>query len=59
MASVFKRGRDKGRKGTCWYFSYEENGKRKTKKGFSDKRATEDLAREVDNSSQADQRRSS
>ena len=45
MASIFKRGRDKGRKGTCWFVSYDdESGKRRTKKGFTDKGLTEQLA---------------
>ncbi len=49
MASVFKKGRDKGRKGASWYFSYDdENGVRRTRKGFTEKRATENLAREVE-----------
>lgn len=49
MASVFKRSRDKGRRRSSWYISYDdEYGKRKTKKGFTDKRATEDLALELE-----------
>lgn len=49
MASVFKKGRDKNRKGSCWYFSYDdENGKRCTKRGFTEKRATEQLALETE-----------
>lgn len=49
MASVFKRGRDKQRRGSSWYISYDdENGKRRTRKGFTDKRATEQLALEIE-----------
>ncbi len=49
MASVFKKGRDKNRKRSCWYFSYnDENGSRRTRKGFTDKRATEELALECE-----------
>lgn len=44
MASVFKRGRDKNRRGACWYISYDdESGKRRTKK-----RATEQFAGELE-----------
>ena len=49
MPSVFKRGRDKGKRNAVWYFSYDdENGRRKTKKGFTDKQSTEQLARELE-----------
>ncbi len=49
MASVFKRKRDKTRRRSCWYISYDdENGIRRTKKGFTDKRSTEDLALEIE-----------
>ncbi len=45
MASIFKRGRDKGKKGVCWCISYDdEHGKRRTRKGFTDKGLTEQLA---------------
>ena len=38
MASVFKRGRDKGKKGASWYFEYrDEFGKKRMRKGFTDK----------------------
>lgn len=38
MASVYKKKRDRNKKGSCWYFTYtDENGKRKTEKGFTDK----------------------
>ena len=49
MASVFKRKRDKARRGSYWYFSYQdERGRRKTKRGFTDKKATEELANETE-----------
>ena len=49
MASVFKRGRDKKRRGSFWYVSFDdEHGKRRTRKGFTDKRATEQLANEIE-----------
>ena len=49
MASIFKRGRDSGKRRALWWISYDdENGKRRTKKGFTDKRATEDLAVEIE-----------
>ena len=45
MASIFKKSRDKNRRRSYWYISYDdENGKRRTKKGFTDRRATEELA---------------
>lgn len=49
MASIYKRTRDKTRRGSHWYIAYDdENGRRKTKKGFTDKRATEELATELE-----------
>lgn len=49
MASIFKRRRDKDRKGSYWYISYnDENGCRKSKRGFTDKRATKELALELE-----------
>ena len=49
MASVFKRGRDKGKRRSYWYFSFDDyNGKRRTLKGFTDKGATEDLAAKME-----------
>ncbi|QDU57513.1 Tyrosine recombinase XerD [Aeoliella mucimassa] len=45
MASVFKRGRDKGKKNAVYYFSYDDHeGKRRTKKGYTDKGLTQQLA---------------
>jgi hypothetical protein len=49
MASIFKRGRDRGNKRACWYVSYtDESGKRRTLKGFRDKNLTEQLASKMD-----------
>ncbi len=49
MASIFKRGRDRGKRRAVWYISYDdENGKRRTKKGHTDKRSTEELAYELE-----------
>ena len=49
MASIYKRKRDKNRRGSYWYISYDDDkGKRRTKRGFTDKRATEQLANEIE-----------
>lgn len=50
MASVFKRGKDKKRAGTKWLFTYiDEHGKRTSPRvGFTDRRATEDHARKLE-----------
>ena len=45
MATVYKKKRDKGKKGACWYFDFtDENGKRCTRKGFTDKGLTTQAA---------------
>ncbi len=45
MASVFKLGRDKKKKSAPWYFEYKDHhGKRRMRKGFTDKSLTEQLA---------------
>ena len=45
MASVFKLGRDKKKRHAPWYFEYkDEFGKKRMKKGFTDKGLTEKLA---------------
>ncbi len=50
MASIYKKGRDKAKKRSVWYISYtDENGKRKTVKGFRDKGQTEQLAAKLEN----------
>jgi len=49
MASVYKRDRDKKRKGTPWYFAYKpHDGPRRTVKGYTDKAATEALAHKLE-----------
>ncbi len=49
MASVFKRGRDHGKKSAVWYISYtDECSKRRTLKGFRDKGLTEQLGSKMD-----------
>ncbi len=49
MASIYKRKQDKNNKRTCWYIGYtDHNGKRKTSKGFSDKKETERLAAKLE-----------
>jgi len=49
MASIFKRKADKLRKGSSWYISYTDaDGVRRTRKGFTDKTATDSLARQLE-----------
>ncbi|MBA2114093.1 tyrosine-type recombinase/integrase [Bremerella alba] len=49
MASIFKRTRDKKKKHAAWYVSYTDHrGKRRTKKGFTDKSLTEQLAAKLE-----------
>jgi integrase len=56
MSSVFKRARDRKRPGSSWYIAFsDQNGKRRTMKGCSDKAATEAMARKLE--SEADLRR--
>lgn len=50
MASVFKRGRDKGKRRAFWYVSYTDHkGIRRTRKGFTDKLLTEQLGAKLEN----------
>ncbi len=45
MASVYRKTADKGNRRAAWYFSFvDETGKRRQRKGFTDKSATEKLA---------------
>ncbi|CAN5781230.1 hypothetical protein BH23PLA1_BH23PLA1_41460 [soil metagenome] len=56
MASVFKKARDRSRKGSAWYIAYsDEQGRRRMVKGCSDKAATEAMARKLE--SEAELRR--
>ena len=49
MASVFKRGRDKGKRGSAWHFEFvDENGKRRMRKGLTDKSLTQQLANKLE-----------
>lgn len=49
MASVFKLGRDKKKRNAPWYFEYkDESGKKRMKKGFTDKGLTEKLASKLE-----------
>ena len=46
MAKVFKRGQDKGKREAPWYMRYKDGvGKWRTRKGCTDKAATERMAR--------------
>jgi len=45
MSSIFKLGRDKGKRNAHWYFEYQDHrGKKRMKKGFTDKGLTQQLA---------------
>ncbi len=48
MASVFKKSRDRNRKGASWYIAYHDGTRRRTVKGYTDKAATEALARKLE-----------
>ena len=49
MASIYKRKLDKGKRRAYWYFNYlDATGKRRTRRGFTDKRKTEPLATGVE-----------
>ncbi len=49
MASVFKKARDRQRKGASWYINFtDEHGVRRQVKGCSDKTATEAMARKLE-----------
>lgn len=50
MASIFKKGRDKGKKRAPDYIAYfDHNGKRRTVKGSTDKGQTEQIAAKLEN----------
>jgi site-specific recombinase XerC len=56
MASVFKRGRDKNKKGSPWHFEFKDHkGKKTMRKGFTDKGLTQQLATKLE--TEADMRR--
>ena len=49
MASVFKLGRDKGKRNASWYFEYvDQHGKKRMRKGFTDKTLTRQLANKME-----------
>jgi hypothetical protein len=49
MASVFKLGRDKKKRNAPWHLEYkDEFGKKRMKKGFTDKGLTEKLAAKLE-----------
>ena len=49
MATTYKRSEDKVKKKSCWYIGYkDENGKQRTKKGFTDRKASQDLAEKLE-----------
>ncbi len=50
MASIFKRGRDKGKRNApYWIEFFDHDGKRRRKKGFSEKGLSEQLAAKLEN----------
>ena len=50
MASIYKRTRDKRRRGAAWYVAYtDETGRRRSAKGFTDRGLTEQLAATLEN----------
>lgn len=50
MATLYKKKRDQGKKGACWYFDFtDENGKRRSRKGFTDKGLTAQAAAKAEN----------
>ncbi len=49
MACIHKKNRDKDRKNAAWYVNYTDHlGKRRTVKGFTDRRATEQMAAKLE-----------
>ena len=50
MATVYKRARDRGKKRAPYWVQFiDQDGKRRTKKGYSDKGLTEQLAAKLEN----------
>ena len=50
MATIYKRDQDSSRKRSCWYIGFtDERDKRRTRKGFTDKGKTEQLAAKLEN----------
>ena len=49
MATIFKRKRDQSKKNSHWWIQYfDQNGERKTAKGYTDKRKTEAKAAKLE-----------
>ncbi len=49
MASIYKRARDAGKRRAPWYLTFTDHtGKRRTRKGFTDKAATEQFAAQLE-----------
>ena len=49
MATIFKRKRDADKKNAFWWIQYfDQNGKRRTAKGYTDKRKTEAKAAKLE-----------
>ncbi len=49
MAAIYRRQQDRGVKRSCWYIGYTDHlGRRRTKKGFSDRGETERLAAKLE-----------
>jgi len=49
MAAIYRRDQDRGKKRSCWYIGYTDHlGRRRTKKGFSDRGETERLAAKLE-----------
>ncbi len=49
MASIYKKKRDKDKKNAAWYVNYtDHSGKRRTVKGFTDRRSTEQMAAKLE-----------
>jgi site-specific recombinase XerC len=50
VASIYKRGRDEGNKLAAYWITYiDQNGDKRTKRGFTDKAQTEQLAKKLEN----------
>ena len=49
MAAIYRRDQDHGKKRSCWYIGYTDHlGRRRTKKGFSDRGESERLAAKLE-----------
>src|SRR5688572_8940369 len=49
MATIYKRNEDQGKPKACWYIGYrDENGRQRTKKGYTDRKATRELGEKLE-----------